>query len=78
MEEVFEEGMYWLILKADAIKLFPEIPRLVQAARQAIGQVQKVEGIFELLEAIQSLIPSAETNRLFDDPRSSRCIGIAI
>ena len=59
MAAVFEYGMYWLVLKAVTIKLFLENPRFVQAARQAIGQVQKVEGIFELLKAVQSLIPSA-------------------
>ena len=53
---VLEHRMRWLVLKAIVIIYFNDIPRIVQAARQAIGQVQKVEGIFELLEAIQSLI----------------------
>ena len=56
MGTVLEYGMRWLVLKAVVITYFNDIPRIVQAARQAIGQVQKVEGIFELLEAIQSLI----------------------
>ena len=63
MAPVFEDGMRWLVLNADAIKLFPELPKLTQAARQATGQVQKVEGIVELLEAIQSMVSqSGDTN----------------
>ena len=54
------KGKYWLVLKAIVILLFPSLPRLIQAARQATGQVQNCEGIFELLQCIQSLIPAAD------------------
>ena len=59
MGTVMEIGMRWLVLKAIVLTYFADIPRIVQAARQAIGQVQKVEGIFELFEAIQSLISAS-------------------
>ena len=63
MEDVLDNGIKWLVVKKEAIELFPELPNCIQAARQAIGQVQHGEGVFELLESIQSLVSSSPANQ---------------
>ena len=65
------QGMNWLVLKAIVIVLFPNLPRIIQAARQAIGQVQNCEGIFELLQGIQSMIPAADSDTDWDSIKLS-------
>ena len=64
MADVFEKGLKWLILRKQVEVLFPDLPALVQAARQAIGQVQHGESLYELLEAIQAIVSATATNEI--------------
>ena len=71
MAAKISKGKNWLVLKAIVLVYFPSLGRLIMAARQAIGQVQNCEGIFELLQGIQSLIPSADSETDWDSIKLS-------
>ena len=66
MEEVFTKGMKWLVIRREAEELFPDLPLLIQSARQAVGQVQHGESLYELLEGIQGHISSAPADETID------------
>ena len=54
-DEPLAKGLKWLMVKADAERMYPALPKLIQMARQAVGQVQNEESHFELMEHIQEL-----------------------
>ena len=53
--EALDHGLRWTIIKAEAVKRWPQLPKLVQAVYQIAGQLHNGETHFELLENIQSL-----------------------
>ena len=53
--EAMEKGLRWTIIKAEAVKRWPIITKLVQGARQIAGQIHNGETHFELLVAIQEM-----------------------
>ena len=58
-----DKGMRWTILHEDTEKLYGnKLPMLVQKARQAIGQVQNEESIFQIALQVQELAASEEAS----------------
>ena len=52
------QGLEWLVLKAAVAKLYPELPSLVQAARNQPGQSQRMESEMQMLLRISTLARS--------------------
>ena len=55
LQYALDHGLSWTIVKAEAVKRWPQLPKLIQEARQIAGQSHNGETHFELLEGIQSL-----------------------
>ena len=53
--KALDQGLLWTIIKAEAIKRWPILTKLVQKARQIAGQIHNGETHFELLVNIQAL-----------------------
>ena len=62
LAEAFKTGLKWLVIKAEAGVLYPNLARLVQAARQATGQVQNEETTFQVMENIQNSASAMSVN----------------
>jgi len=54
LADALNNGLKWTIVKKEAVKRWPQLPKLIQEARQIAGQIHNGETHFELLEAIQS------------------------
>ena len=55
LHDAMVNGLRWTVIKREAVKRWPMIPKLVQATRQVAGQICNGETHFELLANIQSL-----------------------
>ena len=53
--KAMSEGIPWLMIKAQAVRLYPTLPDLIQQARQVTGQVQNRETQVELLVSIAGI-----------------------
>ena len=61
-----EDGLKWLVIDKSVGKRFPQLPNLVQRARNAIVQVSHGEDMFQLLLEIQNIASEMESKS--DDP----------
>ena len=50
-----KEGLVWTVLKASVATLYPAFPTMLQAAKNAVGQIQQHETEVQLLMRIQAL-----------------------
>ena len=55
MKEAMEKGLKWLVLKATAVKLYPALPDLIQAARNAPGQLHKPESQIQVMMRMSAM-----------------------
>lgn len=61
LKDALDNGLTWLVISAEAVKMYPKLPELVQAAKNATGAVHQREDAFQLLRQIQSLAASRST-----------------
>lgn len=62
LKEALDNGIKWLALDSEVEELYPELPNLIQRARQAVGQVQSEESVLQLCMNIQNLAAEMESN----------------
>ena len=55
LKDALDHGMSWLVIGSRAIQMFPTLPDLVQAARNATGAVHQREDAFQMLTKIHSM-----------------------
>lgn len=55
MREALDNGITWLVVSSKAVKSYPSLPELVQAAKNATGAVHHREDAFQLLQKVQSM-----------------------
>lgn len=63
LKEALEQGLRWLVLKAEVATLYPGLPDLVQRAKQATGLAQRAENEVQLLQRVHRVA----TNMLATD-----------
>ena len=42
LKDALEGGLRWTVIKAEAAKRWPELPKVIQAARQIAGQIPSI------------------------------------
>ena len=55
LRDALDSGLSWTIVKSEAAERWPQLPKLIQKARQIAGLDHPGETQFELLQGIQSL-----------------------
>ena len=52
LQQALDQGLKWTVVKAEAVKRWPILTKLIQEARQIAGHIHDGETHFELLESI--------------------------
>ena len=53
-------GLTWLVISAKAVVAYPQLPDLIQAARNATGAVHAKEDSLQLLQKVQSMAAASQ------------------